>query len=170
MHDLLTCPQLSAAGLALFLAGCAGLGRPGADTATLPGWSAELAALLPAIKACVGEVEGTASGITRAWTMANSLAGVRVLREDGTRLDCVASDAGDRVVMVQPVWRGSRLRGEAAPLYTPGDRRPPEGPCVQTVPAVVSNERVGWLSYGACKPETAKTHPIPPPGPFSPSV
>ncbi len=136
--------------LLLALAACAGAGRRGQEAASLPGWSVELAALLPAINACVDEAD--ASAVTRAWGMARSLAGVRVVRGDGSRVDCVASDAGDRVVLVQPVAAGSHLDDEAAPLYTPPDHAPPQGRCVATVPAVVSERQVGWLSYGTCAP------------------
>lgn len=132
------------------LAGCAGLTASRTETSSLPGWSVELAELLPAINACMSQADGGASGVTRAWPMARSLAGVRVLREDGSRLDCVASGKGDRVVLVQPVRASSRLSDEAAPLYTPPDHAPPEGPCVATVPAMVSARQVGWLSYGTC--------------------
>jgi hypothetical protein len=160
--------------LALALAGCAGLSRRGEEAATLPGWSVELAALLPAINACVSEAD--ANAVTRAWGMARSLAGVRLVRDDGSRVDCVASGAGDRVVMVQPVDAASRLADEAAPLYTPPDHAPPQGRCVATVPAVVSERQVGWLSYGTCpqadadaatpssptQPERRHSSPLPP--------
>ncbi len=154
------------------LVGCAGLSRPGTEAVALPGWSVELAELLPAISACMSRTDGAASGVTRAWPMARSLAGVRVLREDGSRVDCVASGKGDRVVLVQPVAASSRLNGEAAPLYTPPDHTPPEGPCVATVPAMVSARQVGWLSYGTGRnggqPQAGA--PRPRPAPLPPSV
>ena len=114
-----------------------------------PGWSFELAALMPAIRACLAE-NGTAAAVTRAWPMANDLAGVRVLRADGGRLDCVAAADGRRVVLTEPVVAGSRRAQEEAPLFTPKGGEPPRGPCVATVPAVVGAERVGWLSYAGC--------------------
>jgi hypothetical protein len=141
---------LAQALIPFLLAGCAGLSGPASEPPALPGWSIELADLLPAINACMVKADGTASGVTRAWSMARSLAGVRVLREDGSRVDCVASGKGDQVVLVQPVLAGSRLSDEAAPLYTPPDHSPPEGRCIATVPAVVSARQVGWLSYGTC--------------------
>jgi hypothetical protein len=147
--------------LLLALAACAGAGRSGREVAELPGWSVELAALLPAINACVSEAD--ASAVTRAWGMARSLAGVRVVREDGSRVDCVASDAGDKVVLVQPVAAGSHLDDEAAPLYTPPDHRPPQGRCVATIPAVVSARQVGWLSYGTCPRRAGATTTAAPP-------
>jgi hypothetical protein len=57
--------------------------------------------------------------------MANDLAGVRVLRADGRRLDCVAAADGRRVVLTEPVVAGSRRAQEEAPLFTPkgGSRR-----------------------------------------------
>ena len=114
-----------------------------------PGCSFELATLLPAIRACLAE-NGTAAAVTRAWPMANDLAGVRVLRADGGRLDCVAAADGRRVVLTEPVVAGSRRAQEEAPLFTPKGGEPPRGPCVATVPAVVGAERVGWLSYAGC--------------------
>ena len=154
------------------LAGCAGIGtRQPAELAIPPGWSVELASLLPAIEACVTEADGAVSGVTRAWPMARSLAGVRVLREDGSRLDCVASGAGDQVVLVQPVAADSRLSDEAAPFYTPSDHRPPQGPCVATVPAVVSARQVGWLSYATCPPQEGAPLPFQPrAAPLPPTV
>ena len=138
--------------LALLLAGgCGATRRPGGTAVSPPepGWSLELAALLPAIRACLAE-DGAAAGVTRAWPMANDLAGVRVLRPDGGRLDCVAAADGRRVVLTEPVVAGSRRAEEEATLFTPKGGEPPRGPCVATVPAVVGAERVGWLSYAAC--------------------
>jgi hypothetical protein len=74
----------------------------------------------------------------------------------------VASDAGDRVVLVQPVAAGSHLDDEAAPLYTPPDHAPPQGRCVATIPAVVSERQVGWLSYGTCAPTPTGGASVPP--------
>ena len=136
----------------LLLEGCGGgTARPGGTAAAPPepGWSFELATLLPAIRACLAE-NGTAAAVTRAWPMANDLAGVRVLRADGGRLDCVAAADGRRVVLTEPVVAGSRRAQEEAPLFTPKGGEPPRGPCVATVPAVVGAERVGWLSYAGC--------------------
>ena len=137
---------------ALLLAGGCGATRLAGGTAAPPpepGWSLELAALLPAIRACLAE-DAAAAAVTRAWPMANDLAGVRVLRPDGERLDCVAAVDGRRVVLTEPVAAASRRAQEEVPLFTPKGREPPRGPCVATVPAVVGAERVGWLSYAAC--------------------
>ena len=143
----------------LLLEGCGGrVARPGANAAAPPepGWSFELATMQPAIRACLAE-NGTAAAVTRAWPMANDLAGVRVLRADGGRLDCVAAADGRRVVLTEPVVAGSRRAQEEAPLFTPRGGEPPRGPCVATVPAVVGAERVGWLSYAACDGNGART-------------
>lgn len=140
----------AALSLLLLLAGC-GTARPGGGTAPRqdPGWSVELASLLPAIRACLA-ADGAAAAVTGAWPMARDLAGVRILRADGGRSDCVAAADGRRVVLTEPVPAGSRRTLEEAPLFTPRDRgEPPRGPCVATVPAVVGAERVGWLSYTA---------------------
>jgi hypothetical protein len=116
-----------AATLTLLLLGGCGAARPGGTAAPpppAPGWSLELAALLPAIRACLAENDAAAA-VTRAWPMANDLAGVRVLRADGGRLDCVAAVDGRRVVLTEPVVAGSRRAEEEAPLFTPkgGSRR-----------------------------------------------
>lgn len=139
---------------ALLASGCAAVGRsPARVAAERPGWSAELPELLPAIRTCLATTGGDAQGVTRAWPMAGDLAGVRLLRPGGDRLDCVAAADGRRVILTEAVVPGSRRADESTPLFTPPDREPPRGRCLATVPAVVGEERVGWLSFAACAGE-----------------
>jgi starvation-inducible outer membrane lipoprotein len=161
-------PSVGALALTALLAGCGTLPKAARAPApaTEPGWSADLQDLLPAIDTCLAQ--GGARAVTRAWPMAEHLAGVRLLKEDGSRLDCVAAQSGGKVVLVQPVRPSSRIDDEAAPLYTPDDRQPPQGRCVATTPALVGARRVGWLSYPTCpgvplpRPPAEGLAPIPP--------
>jgi hypothetical protein len=164
--------RLAPLALALLLGACAGAvkHRPASTESALePAWSADLPELIAAIDACLAH-DGSARAVTRAWPMAEHLAGVRLLKEDGSRLDCVASESGAKVVLLQPVHASSHVDDEAAPLFTPGDHQPPAGRCVTTAPAMVGARRVGWLSYPACP-----GLPLPPPpseglAPIPPSV
>jgi hypothetical protein len=176
LHDLLmpaaSPRRLGPLALALLLGACAGAGRERASTppALEPGWSVDLPELMAAIDACLAHDRGHARAVTRAWPMAEHLAGVRLLKEDGSRLDCVAAESGAKVVLLQPVRASSHGDDEAAPLFTPADRQPPAGRCVATTPAMVGSRRVGWLSYPACPGV-----PLPPPpaeglAPIPPSV
>ena len=158
--------------LALLLGACAGgAHHPSpAQPALEPGWSAELPELMAAIDACLAQDRGSARAVTRAWPMAEHLAGVRLLKEDGSRLDCVAQESGAKVVLLQPVRASSHVDDEAAPLFTPADRQPPAGRCIATTPARVGSRQVGWLSYPTCPGV-----PLPPPpaeglAPIPPSV
>ena len=166
-------PRLAPLALALLLGACAGpvKHRPASTEPALePAWSADLPELIAAIDACLAHDRGSARAVTRAWPMAEHLAGVRLLKQDGSRLDCVASESGAKVVLLQPVHASSHVDDEAAPLFTPADHQPPAGRCVTTTPAMVGARRVGWLSYPTCPGV-----PLPPPpaeglAPIPPSV
>lgn len=113
-----------------------------------PDWSTGLDRLMPAIQACLADrTAGEAAvGVTKAWPIGRQLAGVRVLREDGGRVDCVAAAEGDRVFLTERVREDSRLQGERDPLYTPQGLPPPKSPCLANAAA-----DGGWLSYDVCR-------------------
>lgn len=114
-----------------------------------PDWSAALPELLPGIRACLADSGATGAGVTKAWPITAGLTGVRVLRTDGTRYDCIATDDGRGVVLTEPVRASSHLEGESAPLYTPSPDEPAHAACIETNPVEEDGE-AGWLSYDDC--------------------
>lgn len=115
-------------------------------------WSAALPRLLPGIRTCLAEGGRGAVGVTKAWPIGRDLTGVRLLEENGQRLDCIAVANGARVLLTERVREASRLPGEHDPLFTPADRNPPQSPCLANEAASdAKGARVGWLSYDTCR-------------------
>jgi hypothetical protein len=123
-----------------------------------PDWAIELPELFPAIRACLTTAGRPAVGVTKAWPMAESLAGVRLIAPGGERFDCVAEADGGNVLLTEKVWTVSQLPGEGEPLFTPGSQaQPASSPCIAVSVARDSvGADVGWLSYDVCRlPRTA---------------
>jgi hypothetical protein len=145
---------LSACGLALLATACAG--EPpsppravgSAELEPRSDWSTALPGLLPGIRACLADpgAGGRAVGVTKAWPIGQQLTGVRVLREGGGCIDCVAAEGGERVFLTEPVLAASRLAGEQDPLFTPRSKARPTSPCLES-----SSAAEGWLSYDVCR-------------------
>ncbi len=119
-----------------------------------PDWSIALPELLPGIRACLADGGAAATGVTKAWPITSGLTGVRVLKTDGTRYDCIAIDDGRGVILVEAVRPLSHLEGESDPLYTPSAVEPTHASCVETDP-VEGNGNAGWLSYDDCNQSRA---------------
>ena len=113
-----------------------------------PDWSMDLVRLMPAIRACLDhpEVAGPPVGVTKAWPIEVELVGVRLLEPDDSRVDCVATRDGARVLLTERVLAASRLQGERSPLFTPAPGQPPQSPCFER-----SQVAGGWLSYDVCR-------------------
>ncbi len=142
------------------LAGCAAPEPPPsprsaarATTEPRPDWSTELPGLLPAIEACLGAVEQPPVGVTKAWPIAENLAGVRLLAPGGERVDCVAEAEGGDILLTERVWTVSQLPGEREPLYTPRSQVQPTGSACLAVAVArdAGGDDVGWLSYDVCR-------------------
>ncbi len=118
-----------------------------------PDWSADLPELLPAIKACLGAPEQPPVGVTKAWPIAEDLAGVRLLTPAGERMDCVVEAEGGDVLLTERVWTVSQLPGEREPLYTPRSQaQPTSSACLSVAVARdATGDDVGWLSYDVCR-------------------
>jgi hypothetical protein len=118
-----------------------------------PDWATELPELLPAIRACLDASGQPPVGVTKAWPIAGSLAGVRMLSPSGERLDCVAETAGGDVLLTEKVWTISQLPGEREPLFTPRSQaEPSSSPCLSvSVARDAGGDDVGWLSYDVCR-------------------
>jgi len=125
---------------------------PGSALEPRPDWSMELPALLPGIKTCLAESGQPAVGVTKAWPIGDNLAGVRLLKPGGERLDCVAELNGDDVLLTERVWTVSQLPGEHEPLFTPGPTKAPANSACTTVSVArdATGSDVGWLSYDTC--------------------
>jgi hypothetical protein len=145
----------------LALAGCAASDGPPRPTRTAAApvleprldWATELPQLLPAIQACLDASGRPAVGVTKAWPIAQSLAGVRILAPGGERLDCVAQAGGGDVLLTEKVWTVSQLPGEREPLFTPESQaEPASSPCLSvSVARDARGQDVGWLSYDVCR-------------------
>lgn len=121
-----------------------------------PDWSTALPELLPGIRTCLANAGAAAAGVTKAWPITAGLTGVRVLRTDGSRYDCIATDDGRGVILTEPVRSLSHLEGESDPLYTPSAAEPTHAACVETNPAD-GDGGTGWLSYDDCsRPRAVK--------------
>jgi hypothetical protein len=151
--------MLAAGGIA-GLAGCAAPEPPPsprfaarAVAEPRPDWSTGLPELLPAIKACLGAAEQPPVGVTKAWPIAEDLAGVRLLSPSGERLDCVADAEGGDVLLTERVWTVSQLPGEREPLYTPRSQAQPSSTACLAVSVArdAGGDDVGWLSYDVCR-------------------
>jgi hypothetical protein len=118
-----------------------------------PDWSTGLPELLPAIEACIGAAEQPAVGVTKAWPIAEDLAGVRLLTPAGDRLDCVAETEGGDVLLTERVWTVSQLPGEREPLYTPRSQAQPSSSACLSVSVArdAGGDDIGWLSYDVCR-------------------
>lgn len=146
---------------AMAVAGCAAPEPPppsarsvtGAALEPRPDWATDLPELLPAIRACLDTGEQTPVGVTKAWPIAENLAGVRLLTPGGERVDCVAEAAGGDVLLTERVWTVSQLPGEREPLFTPSSQaRPTSSACLSV--AVARDARgddVGWFTYDVCR-------------------
>ena len=151
---------LGAVGL-LAIAGCSAPDEPPGPTRRAeamvpeprPDWATELPELLPAIRACLDASGQPAVGVTKAWPIAESLAGVRILAPGGERLDCVAETEGGDILLTEKVWTVSQLPGEREPLFTPHSQaEPASNPCLSvSVARDAVGEDVGWLSYDVCR-------------------
>jgi hypothetical protein len=146
----------------VLLAGCAMPGppppiAPPGGTNTLaeprPDWANGLPGLLPAIRACLDRSGQPAVGVTKAWPIAEDLAGVRLLGRGGERFDCVAEAQGGGVLRTEKVWTVSQLPGEREPLFTPASEAvPPSSACLAvSVARDGAGDGVGWLSYDVCR-------------------
>ena len=142
----------------LSLAACAAPERAPAPAARTvaeprPDWSTELPDLLPAIQACLDAAEQPPLGVTKAWPIAEDLAGVRLLTPGGERVDCVAEAEGGDVILTERVWTVSQLPGEREPLYTPRSQgQPSSSACLAVAPARdAGGDDVGWLTYDVCR-------------------
>jgi hypothetical protein len=124
-----------------------------AAPAPRPDWSTGLPGLLPGIRACLGEADGQAVAVTKAWPIATGLTGVRLLEPGGQRLDCVAAADGAGVLLTERVWSVSRLPGEHDPLFTPAAAAEPRHASCQQVATARdrAGDGVGWLSYDVCR-------------------
>jgi hypothetical protein len=146
--------RLAGMGLLLLLGACASTTAPARRPTPEPraDWSLALQRLLPAIRTCLAGTED-AVGVTKAWPIGHHhLAGVRVLRPDGTRLDCIAADDGRKIILTERVRPTSSLPGERDPLFTPQGREPPRSPCLKTATAPDGTGRAaGWVSYDICR-------------------
>ena len=118
-----------------------------------PDWSTELPTLLPGIRTCIAKSDQPAVGVTKAWPIGDSLAGVRLLQAGGERVDCVAELKGDDVLLTERVWKVSQLPGEHEPLFTPRPTKAPSsGACTSVAVARdATGGDVGWLSYDVCR-------------------
>lgn len=118
-----------------------------------PDWSRNLGQLLPGIRACLAGSGGRPVGVTKAWPIGQNLTGVRVLDQNGDRVDCVAVADGRKVLLTEKVRANSRLAGERNPLYTPATaQRPASGPCLERAPVRdAAGAEVGWLTYETCR-------------------
>lgn len=114
-----------------------------------PDWSTALPELLPGIRACLTDAGAAAAGVTKAWPITTGLTGVRVLKADGARYDCIATNDGRAVILTEPVRSLSHLEGESDPLYTPSAAPPSHAACVETNPVEAAGNG-GWLSYDDC--------------------
>ena len=142
------------------LASC-GMPEPGPTekvTSQLPperhtDWSEALPSLLPAIRACLERAETSVVAVTKAWPIAEQLAGVRLLTASGERIDCVAEQDGSTVLLTERVWTVSQLPGERAPLFTPlSEPRPVATACLAVTVARDTRGMVaGWLSIDICR-------------------
>lgn len=145
---------LGGMGFLLLLGACAPATAPMRRPAPEPrtDWSLALPHLLPAIRTCLAGAED-AVGVTKAWPIGHHrLAGVRILRPDGTRLDCIAADDGRKIILTERVRPTSSLPGERDPLFTPQEREPPRSPCLKTAAALDGTGRAaGWVSYDICR-------------------
>jgi hypothetical protein len=158
----------------LLLIACAAEVRPPHHRVLEPraDWSRDLARLLPGIRVCLADADGEAVGVTHAWPIGNGLTGVRLLRRDGARVDCIAGADGARVILTEPVRPASKRTGERDPLFTPVALDPPYSPCIESTKAVdAAGSAVGWLSYDVCRdprPFENATRPQPSRPPASP--
>lgn len=116
-------------------------------------WAVDLAVLLPAIEACLQDSAVSAVGVTKAWSIAEDLTGVRLLEPGGERVDCVGVADGSGVVLTEKVWAVSQLTGERSPLFTPASvHRPSASQCISvSVARDGIGQVVGWLSYDVCR-------------------
>jgi hypothetical protein len=116
-------------------------------------WSDALPTLLPAIRACLERGGPPAAAVTKAWPIAEQLAGVRLLASSGERLDCVAERDGSAVLLTERVWTVSQLPGERSPMFTPlSEPRPVATACLAvTVARDFRGAVAGWLSTDVCR-------------------
>ena len=102
--------------------------------------------------ACLDASGQPAVGVTKAWPIAESLAGVRMLAPGGERLDCVAETEGGDVLLTEKVWTVSQLPGEREPLFTPRSQaEPASSPCLSVS---VARDAVGE-DVGGCPTTSA---------------
>lgn len=114
-------------------------------------WARDLASLMPAIRACVADGRVPVQAVTAARVMNEGLIGVRLRAPDGSRHDCITSDA--RVSAIDPVPEDAAdtWPGEGDPLFLPAGDQPPTAAC-GTVERVLDGDGrlVGYLHAAPC--------------------
>ncbi|GGB63384.1 hypothetical protein GCM10011505_49960 [Tistrella bauzanensis] len=114
-------------------------------------WARDLASLMPAIRACVADGRVPVQAVTAARVMNEGLIGVRLRAPDGSRHDCITSDAKVSAIDPVPEDAADTWPGEGDPLFLPAGDQPPTAAC-GTVERVLDGDGqlVGYLHAAPC--------------------
>ena len=109
-------------------------------------WTTQIAALAPAVRACLSVSPGR-SAVSYLRADGNNLAFMRVVGETGAEVDCTAALTGEGAPQVQPVTGPRGYPGERDALFYPAPGDNPGGECY-VAPEVrsESGELLGWLA------------------------
>ena len=125
--------------------GCA---RRGVTEGDRPTWALVLPDLLPAIDACLARTRS--ARVTLATEIDDARVSVRLRGGDGTRVECVATAAG-QIDVFEPLADSDRRPGEGDPEFQRGGDSPAAQSCRSAEQAIDRDGHpMGWLIRRTC--------------------
>jgi hypothetical protein len=112
-------------------------------------WSANIVALMPAVRVCADNPARPAANVLKAWPMRGGLIGVRMTDLTGMRVDCIAERGGGRIDSVAEVGATDILPSEGRPIFYPASRGEPLCSGLRLVR--INGVLEGWKRSAACR-------------------
>ena len=83
-------------------------------------WSNYLPDYLPAIDACLAEMDGEADHVSLAYTLPGGATGIRLVDREGTSWECAMREGGRHVNSLRTVTGADAVAGEGDPIFVRG--------------------------------------------------
>tara|TARA_R110000868_G_scaffold11201_3_gene54963 strand:+ start:5356 stop:6192 length:837 start_codon:yes stop_codon:yes gene_type:complete len=93
------------------MSGCA------TEVAAVDRWSNYLAEYLPAIDACLAEMDGNADHVSLGYTLSGGTTGIRMVDRDGVSWECATREDGAHVNSLRSISPADAVLGEGDPIF-----------------------------------------------------